>query len=95
MRRAIPWIFGLLLVLGIGGWTLRAYLHEVAQSGEAAPIGALKSIATAESIFRERPGNGRYGTLAQLRDSKLVDPVLGSGTKQGYIFEAHASTTTP
>ena len=65
---------------------------------ETAAIGALKTIATSESIFREgdKDGNGSpdYGTLGQLSSTQLIDGVLGSGTKQGYIFASSASSST-
>ena len=65
---------------------------------ETAAIGALKTIATSQSIFREgdKDGNGvlDYASLAQLSSTQLVDGVLGSGTKQGYLFFAHASAST-
>ena len=65
---------------------------------ETAAIGALKTIATSQSIFREgdKDGNGSldYASLAQLSSTQLVDGVLGSGTKQGYLFFATASTST-
>jgi hypothetical protein len=67
-------------------------------SPDAAAIGALKTIATSESIFREgdkdRNGALDYGSLAQLSQTQLVDGVLGSGTKQGYIFRVAASAST-
>jgi hypothetical protein len=65
---------------------------------EAAAIGALKTINTAEAIFREgdKDQNGAldYGSLAQLGQTGLVDSLLASGTKQGYLFSAKASVTT-
>ncbi len=58
--------------------------------------GALKTIATAQSLLREKRAEKEteppYGTLAELRDAKLVDEVLGSGTKANYIFEVQPST---
>src|SRR4051795_5849164 len=59
---------------------------------EASAIGALKTIGTSEAIFREgdkeRDGNLDYGMLSELNGTGLIDSVLGSGTKQGYIFQA-------
>lgn len=55
---------------------------------EASAIGALKTIATSEAIYRERNPALEYGSLAQLSSDRLVDSVLGSGTKLGYSFEA-------
>jgi prepilin-type N-terminal cleavage/methylation domain-containing protein len=58
---------------------------------EASAIGALKTIGTSEAIFREgdkeRDGNLDYGMLSELNTTGLIDSVLGSGTKQGYIFQ--------
>jgi type IV pilus assembly protein PilA len=65
---------------------------------ETAAIGALKTIATSQSIFREgdKEGDGSldYATLADLSQTQLVDGVLGTGTKQGYLFAAGKSSTT-
>ncbi len=65
---------------------------------ESSAVGALKTLCTSEAIFREgdKSGDGKldYGTLAQLDKTKLVDSVIGSGTKQGYVFDAQPSTTT-
>jgi hypothetical protein len=60
---------------------------------EASAIGALKTIATSEAIFLER--RSRYGSIHDLNDARLVDSVLGSGTKLGYLFEASDSHTDP
>jgi type IV pilus assembly protein PilA len=66
---------------------------------EASAIGALKTIATSETIFREgdkdEDGNLDYGMLSELDRARLVDSVLGSGTKQGYGFAASYSYTSP
>jgi prepilin-type N-terminal cleavage/methylation domain-containing protein len=65
---------------------------------EVAAIGALKTIANSETIFREadKDSNGSldYGTMQQLSSTQLVDGVLGSGTKQGYLFQTAASSST-
>lgn len=66
---------------------------------EAAAIGALKTISTSQTVFREgdKEGDGLLDyarTLGELSNTNLIDPVLGSGTKQGYIFDATHSTAT-
>ena len=75
-------------------------LIEARKSGnEAAAIGALKTITTAQSIFRENDkegdGSADYGLLSELASQALIDGVLGSGTKQGYGFAASYSAATP
>jgi type IV pilus assembly protein PilA len=66
---------------------------------EIAAIGGLKTIATSEGMFREgdKDENGKldYGTLEQLSTTQLVDSILGSGTKQGYLFAAGPSVVSP
>jgi prepilin-type N-terminal cleavage/methylation domain-containing protein len=65
---------------------------------EASAIGALKTTATAEAIFREgdkeKDGNLDYGMLSELNNTQMIDSVLGSGTKQGYFFFACYSFKT-
>jgi type IV pilus assembly protein PilA len=65
---------------------------------EAAAIGALKTTNTAETLFREGDKESDaildYGNLQELSNTTLIDGVLGSGTKQGYVFRVEASTST-
>ena len=77
-------------------------LIEARKNGnETAAIGALKTIGAAQALFRESDkesdGNLDYGTLSELATSGttgLIDRVLGSGTKQGYLFAATYGATT-
>ena len=60
-------------------------------SNEAAAIGALRTLTTAQALFREgdkdKDTTLDYATgLAELKTANLIDGVLGSGTKQGYQF---------
>jgi hypothetical protein len=68
---------------------------------ETAAIGALKTIGTAQSLFREADkeddGNLDYGTLKELanvRERGLIDRVLGSGTKNHYLFQVTYGAST-
>lgn len=67
---------------------------------EAAAIGALKTIVTAQWMHHEdragqpRPG-ARYLDLRGLGQQGLIDGELSGGAKQGYLFEVQPSTTTP
>ncbi|MCW8141463.1 MAG: prepilin-type N-terminal cleavage/methylation domain-containing protein [Planctomycetota bacterium] len=66
---------------------------------EAAAIGALKTISTSQTVFREgdKEGDGLLdyaNNLGELSNANLIDPVLGSNTKQGYIFATAHSTAT-
>jgi hypothetical protein len=75
--------------------------HRHHYGRETAAIGALKTIGSAQALFREADkegdGNLDYGTLQELRDAGrtgLIDSVLGSGTKQGYLFDVRYSVST-
>lgn len=95
-------IVDLALLAGIAVIVAAVSLPNLVQSrkrgNEATAIGALKTIATSEAIFREgdkeNDGDLDYGMLSELDATKVIDHVLGSGTKQGYFFEAAYSVTT-
>ena len=65
---------------------------------EAAAIGALKTTNSAETLYREGDKDQNatldYGTIQQLSNTTLIDGVLGSGKKQGYVFNINPSGTT-
>jgi prepilin-type N-terminal cleavage/methylation domain-containing protein len=67
-------------------------------ANEAAAIGALKTLTTSQSVFREgdkeQDGNLDYGMLTELSNVTLVDSVLGKGSKQGYFFSCTYSYST-
>jgi len=92
----------LLMVISIGAIVAAISLPNLMQSrkngNESAAIGALKTICTSEAIFREsdkeNDGNLDYGMLSELGATGLIDPVLGTGTKQGFRFQATYSFTT-
>lgn len=66
---------------------------------EAAAIGALRLLTTAQTLFREadKEGDGilDYGTLEELAQVGLIDEALGSGVKQGYRFECRPGEKAP
>jgi type II secretory pathway pseudopilin PulG len=76
-------------------------LIEARKSGnESAAIGALRTVSTAQTLFREadRDGNDTLdyaAGLANLSTFQLIDPVLGAGTKQGYVFSITRSSANP
>lgn len=77
--------------------------HECCGNYGAA-LRALKTIATSQALFREgdKDGDGLpgYGTLGELasplgQSQGLVDPILGSGTRQGYFFRCEPDLREP
>lgn len=104
-----PMVIVLVVGLGLGAICVLAgivmaiaipNLLKAQQAGnEAAAIGSLKTIGTAQAIFREgdkdQDGALDYGSLDDLQQAQLVDSVLGGGIKSGYVFFASQSVTTP
>lgn len=95
---------GLAGVVGVGvtaTWIPDLFATRRANWNDTAAIGALKTIGAAQTLFREadkeQDGKLDYGTLKELggnRRTGLIDSILASGTKQGYIFESSYSQTT-
>jgi len=73
-------------------------LHARKSANETACVGALKTIATSQAVFRESDketdGNLDYGMLSELSNVTLIDSVLGKGSKQGYFFSCNYSFST-
>ena len=66
-------------------------------SNEAAAIGAMRTIATAQTLFHDddKDMNGVLDyapTLVHLREFDLIDSSLATGEGQGYVIEMTAST---
>jgi len=67
-------------------------LFEARKSGnESSAIQTLRTVCTSQTMFREydkdRDGISNFATdVAQLRAAGLVDPNVGTGTKNGYAF---------
>jgi hypothetical protein len=66
---------------------------------EASAIGQLKMLNSAQTLFREGDkdddGTLDYGSLGDLGQVQLVDGVLATGRKQGYVFTCQQSPLTP
>ncbi len=55
-------------------------------ANEAAAIGSLRTLSSAQENYRNNSGTGTYGTLAQLTAATppYIDSALGAGTSRGY-----------
>jgi hypothetical protein len=93
-------LLGLCVVLGLVAVAIPSLIPtSMTPRNEAFTIGSLKTINTAQTLFREgdkdADGTLDYGALAELSDAGLIDAVLGGGQKNGYVFQVAASPTTP
>lgn len=84
-------------------------LRSRLNANEGTAAGHMRTISTSEVSFQQAKfvdndgdGEGDYGTLAQLGDpdgggatEPFIDPVLSSGTKQGYNFTVNVIFGSP
>lgn len=84
-------VLGSLLVVGIpvvgivAAIAIPSLIRARAAANEAAAIGTLRSIASAEETYFSR--NRKYATFAELVSGNLVDSALSNGaTRNGYVF---------
>jgi prepilin-type N-terminal cleavage/methylation domain-containing protein len=60
---------------------------------EASVISMIRSFSTAQTLYRERFGNGRsYADLDILLEKGLVGPTLANGLHEGYAFTVTVSS---
>ena len=70
-------------------------LQSKAAANEASAISAIRNIVTSHITYSATVGSGTYATnLGTLQTAKLIDSVLGSGTKDGYTFTSSGGTNT-
>ncbi len=70
-------------------------LQSKAAANEASAISAIRNIVTSHITYSATVGAGKYATdLSVLEGAKLIDSVLGSGTKDGYAFASSGTTNT-
>jgi prepilin-type N-terminal cleavage/methylation domain-containing protein len=55
-------------------------------ANEGSAISSLRTIHSAQITFLATGGDGEFGTLDQLQTDRLIDTVIGSGSKSGYTF---------
>jgi hypothetical protein len=56
-------------------------------ANERSAISSLRTIFVAEAVFQSTTGNGNFGDLKELGKEDLVDLVLRTGKKNGYLFK--------
>ncbi len=62
-------------------------------ASEASAISSVRNIVTSQISYSSTAGEGSYATsLTDLENAKLIDSVLGSGTKDGFTFSTTASS---
>jgi len=70
-------------------------LQSKAAANEASAISAIRNIVTSHITYSATVGSGSYAAdLSVLQASKLIDEVLGGGTKDGYSFASVGAQNT-
>ncbi len=70
-------------------------LQSKAAANEASAISAIRNIVTSHITYSATVGSGSYAAdLSVLQASKLIDEVLGGGTKDGYSFGSVGTQNT-
>jgi prepilin-type N-terminal cleavage/methylation domain-containing protein len=89
----------LLIVVAIIGIIAAIAIPNLLASRRAANEGSaqssLRTIHSAEATYQATTGNGAYANLAALDTADLIDPVLGTGSKSGFTFEATPVASAP
>ncbi len=55
-------------------------------SNDASALSSTRIIGNGEATYKQTAGDGNYGTLADLQGTRIIDEVLGAGTKSGFRF---------
>ncbi len=80
----------LLIVVLIIGIIAQMAIPHLMQSklaaNEASAITTVRSVLNAETLYVTTVGSGKYATMGSLVTGMLVDTVVGSSTKDGYVF---------
>ena len=70
-------------------------LQSKAAANEASAISAIRNVVTSHITYSATVGSGSYAAdLGTLQGAKLIDEVLGSGTKDGYSFTSTGAQNT-
>lgn len=87
-------VIALIAVIAIPG-----LLSSRKTSNETSAAATLRLIATSQVTFRDadkdNDGQADYGTLVELAQADLIDDLVGSGSKSGYVFDLAISPTQP
>ena len=63
-------------------------------ANEGSALSAMRSIHSAQTTYLNTAGAGKYGTLDDLGDERLIDETLSGGTKAGYTVSCPDTNLT-
>lgn len=92
------------IILTIAAIAIPSFLRSRILANEATAVQNLRTITTAEVVYSTTYGTGYSTTLAKLggtavlatqNQAGLIDEVLATGTKNGYVYTYAVVTTDP
>jgi type IV pilus assembly protein PilA len=88
----------LLIVVAIIGIIAAIAIPNLLASRRAANEGSaqssMRTLHSSQAVYQATKGDGKFGTLTNLKDNDLIDSNLGGGTKSGYTFACTPDDTT-
>lgn len=94
-QKGFSWIelLVVLVIMGVIASIAIPRLHEAEMSGnESAAVSSLRSLVTAQVAYNITSGTGNYSpNLSTLANATLIDSVLGTGSKEGYVYTCTAN----
>src|SRR5256886_13192594 len=81
------------IILIIAAIAIPNLLRARRSANEGSATASMRTIGSGELLYNST--NGAFGTLAQLSSDSIIDNVLGSGTKSGYVFSANDVAVFP
>ena len=76
------------IILIIAAIAIPNLLRARRSANEGSATASMRTLGSGELLYRST--NGSFTTLAGLLSDSIIDNVLGSGTKSGYLFVAAA-----
>jgi hypothetical protein len=84
----------LLVLVGVVAEALPNLPATERAANEGSAIRNLLTLTQAELKFKATTGEGRFGTMRELKEEKLIDADLASGLKDGYCFQLMTTSET-
>lgn len=76
----------LLVLVGVVAVALPIFPEAGLAANESSAVYQLLTLKEAEFKFKATTNKGRFGTMRELKEEKLIDDDLASGFKDGYCF---------
>jgi type IV pilus assembly protein PilA len=80
------------IILIIAAIAIPNLLRARRSANEGSATASMRTLGSGELLYRST--NGNFTNLAGLSGDSIIDNVLGSGTKSGYVFSGTPGTST-